>query len=50
MMDGAQINVDVTAPGATIALALIFLKVKLFNKKFHQNLVCSLIIVLCPHI
>ncbi|XP_038980234.1 anaphase-promoting complex subunit 1 isoform X2 [Phoenix dactylifera] len=26
MMDGAQINVDVTAPGATIALALIFLK------------------------
>lgn len=27
MMDGAQINVDVTAPGAIIALALIFLKV-----------------------
>jgi len=27
MMDGTQINVDVTAPGATIALALIFLKV-----------------------
>ncbi|XP_062231175.1 anaphase-promoting complex subunit 1 isoform X2 [Phragmites australis] len=26
MMDGAQINVDVTAPGAIIALALIFLK------------------------
>lgn len=26
MMDGTQINVDVTAPGATIALALIFLK------------------------
>ncbi|XP_073113376.1 anaphase-promoting complex subunit 1 isoform X2 [Elaeis guineensis] len=26
MMDGEQINVDVTAPGATIALALIFLK------------------------
>jgi anaphase-promoting complex subunit 1 len=27
MMEGAQINVDVTAPGAIIALALIFLKV-----------------------
>jgi len=27
MMDGTQINVDVTAPGAIIALALIFLKV-----------------------
>ncbi|XP_020168508.1 anaphase-promoting complex subunit 1 [Aegilops tauschii subsp. strangulata] len=26
MMDGSQINVDVTAPGAIIALALIFLK------------------------
>uniref|UniRef100_A0A0D3G6H1 Anaphase-promoting complex subunit 1 n=1 Tax=Oryza barthii TaxID=65489 RepID=A0A0D3G6H1_9ORYZ len=26
MMEGAQINVDVTAPGAIIALALIFLK------------------------
>ncbi|CAN6360456.1 unnamed protein product, partial [Urochloa humidicola] len=26
MMDGTQINVDVTAPGAIIALALIFLK------------------------
>ncbi|WVZ98102.1 hypothetical protein U9M48_043581 [Paspalum notatum var. saurae] len=26
MMDGAQINVDVTAPGAIIAIALIFLK------------------------
>uniref|UniRef100_A0A804Q002 Anaphase-promoting complex subunit 1 n=1 Tax=Zea mays TaxID=4577 RepID=A0A804Q002_MAIZE len=26
MMDGAQINVDVTAPGAILALALIFLK------------------------
>ncbi|KAH7677904.1 Anaphase-promoting complex subunit 1 protein [Dioscorea alata] len=26
MMDSAQINVDVTAPGATMALALIFLK------------------------
>uniref|UniRef100_A0A1D1Y4T9 Anaphase-promoting complex subunit 1 n=2 Tax=Anthurium amnicola TaxID=1678845 RepID=A0A1D1Y4T9_9ARAE len=26
MMDGTQINVDVTAPGATIALALIFMK------------------------
>lgn len=27
MMDGTPINVDVTAPGAIIALALIFLKV-----------------------
>jgi anaphase-promoting complex subunit 1 len=27
MMDGTQINVDVTAPGAVIALALIFMKV-----------------------
>ncbi|ERN05300.1 anaphase-promoting complex subunit 1 isoform X1 [Amborella trichopoda] len=26
MMDGTQVNVDVTAPGATIALALLFLK------------------------
>ncbi|XP_072985105.1 anaphase-promoting complex subunit 1 isoform X1 [Typha latifolia] len=26
MMDGAQLNVDVTSPGATIALALVFLK------------------------
>ena len=27
MMDGTSVNVDVTAPGATIALALMFLKV-----------------------
>lgn len=27
MMDGSPINVDVTAPGAIIALALMFLKV-----------------------
>lgn len=26
-MDGTAVNVDVTAPGATIALALMFLKV-----------------------
>ncbi|CAA6654742.1 unnamed protein product [Spirodela intermedia] len=26
VMDGSQINIDVTAPGATLALALIFLK------------------------
>eukprot|EP00268_Persea_americana_P044215 TRINITY_DN4466_c0_g1_i1.p1 TRINITY_DN4466_c0_g1~~TRINITY_DN4466_c0_g1_i1.p1 ORF type:complete len:1760 (-),score=299.95 TRINITY_DN4466_c0_g1_i1:451-5376(-) len=26
MMDGTQVNIDVTAPGATIAIALIFLK------------------------
>lgn len=29
MMDGTQDNIDVTAPGATIALALIFLKTEL---------------------
>lgn len=28
MMDGTIVNVDVTAPGAIIALALMFLKVK----------------------
>ena len=27
MMDGTQVNVDITAPGAIIALALMFLKV-----------------------
>jgi len=27
MMDGAAVNVDVTAPGAVIALGLMFLKV-----------------------
>jgi len=27
MMDGTAVNVDVTAPGAIIALALMFLKV-----------------------
>lgn len=27
MMDGTAVNVDATAPGATIALALMFLKV-----------------------
>lgn len=27
MMDGTPVNVDVTAPGAIIALALMFLKV-----------------------
>ncbi|XP_057490877.1 anaphase-promoting complex subunit 1-like [Actinidia eriantha] len=26
MMDGTQVNVDITAPGAIIALALMFLK------------------------
>lgn len=33
MMDSAQINVDVTAPGATMALALIFLKVNLLDEE-----------------
>lgn len=28
-MDGTVVNVDVTAPGATIALALMFLKVSI---------------------
>jgi hypothetical protein len=27
MMDASAVNIDVTAPGATIALALMFLKV-----------------------
>lgn len=27
MMDGTAVNVDATAPGATLALALMFLKV-----------------------
>lgn len=32
MMDGTQVNIDVTAPGATIALTLIFLKVELASR------------------
>lgn len=31
IVDGAHVNVDVTAPGGTIALALIFMKVKLIE-------------------
>lgn len=39
MMDGTTVNVDVTAPGAIIALALMFLKV-MFNADiytFHKS-------------
>lgn len=32
-----MVNVDVTAPGATIALALIFLKVKFVIEFFSVN-------------
>lgn len=42
MLDGNAVNVDVTAPGATIALALMFLKVhfreyvsNINNTRFH---------------
>lgn len=34
IVDGAHVNVDVTAPGGTIALALIFMKVKFIEDIF----------------
>jgi len=36
MMDGTTINIDVTAPGATIALALMFLKVPTMNSLYNK--------------
>lgn len=36
MMDGATFNIDVTAPGAIIALALMFLKVSML--RHHSSL------------
>lgn len=45
MMDGTQVNIDVTAPGATIALALIFLKVELASR----NNYCQHTPIFHPH-
>ena len=42
MMDGAAVNVDVTAPGAIIALALMFLKVLYFDIKQYLCNECIL--------
>ena len=40
MMDGTTVNVDVTAPGAIIALALMFLKVMFNIDNYEQNATC----------
>lgn len=37
MMDGTQINIDVTAPGAIIALGLIYLKVNLQQEDYIKD-------------
>jgi len=35
MMDGTTVNIDVTAPGAIIAIALMFMKVLLMNTLYN---------------
>lgn len=40
MMDGTTVNVDVAAPGAIIALALMFLKVGNFQHRYKWNTTC----------
>jgi len=36
MMDGTTVNVDVTAPGAIIAIALMFMKVLRMNSLYNK--------------
>jgi len=36
MMDGTTVNIDVTAPGAIIAIALMFMKVLLMNTLYNK--------------
>lgn len=36
MMDGTTVNIDVTAPGAIIAIALMFMKVLLMKTLYNK--------------